>query len=182
MVIFMEDNFVYTNRYSLTQEFLNRIAADVKRNIGLDVYNIEETDTGYTFKGKYGVVIGDVTYLPNEGKYRRFNYHQGAKEEIENREKQVRRNNNGNSNAPRRRSRKFQLQRKRLGVALTASAIALLVLGGSIAIKTNAVENNPITSYGSEQINTVVSANDLILNSWLNYALGEVTNGASNSK
>ncbi len=180
MVIIMANNqyeYSYNKRYSKSRESLNRIADDIKRNTGLDVYNIQETDNGYIFKGRYGVILGDLTYVPEEGNYRPFNYHQGARDEIRVREAEERRN----PTQHRRRPKKFKLQKTRMGIAFAAGAIAVLVAGGSIVLKTNATEvQKPI--YSVEQVNTVASANDLILNAWANYAIGEVTQGASESK
>lgn len=176
-----DSNFVYTRRFKITQESLNRVADDINKTMGVEVYDIQETESGYIFRGKYGVSIGDITYIPTEGKYRRFNYHQGAKETIIAKDEEEKRKVNGT--LKRRRSRQYALQRrKRIGVALTASAMAVLVTVGAIAIKTNAVETKPISTYSNEQVNTVASANDLILNSWANYAISEVMSGASNSK
>lgn len=169
--------YSFNKRYRKTRESLNRIADNIKRSTGLDVYDIQETDNGYIFKGKYGVVLGDLTYVPEEGGYRPFNYRQGAKDEIRFKEVEERRH----PSQQRKRSKKFKLQRTRIGVAFAAGAIAALVAGGSIVLKTSAVEvQKPI--YSVEQVNTVASANDLILNAWANYAIGEVTQSAMESQ
>ena len=181
----MEDNnfrVVYSRRYKLTEQSLNRVAEDIKKTIGVEVCDIQENENGYIYKGKYGISIGDITYVPTEGKYRRFNYHQGSKEAILSKEREEEKRRPAGT-MYRRRSRQYKLQRnKRIGVALTAGAIAVLVSVGAIALKTNAVETKPMSTYSTEYVNTVANANDLILNSWANYAIGEVSNGVSNSR
>lgn len=170
--------FVYSRKIALSNEQLDRYAADIKRRLGVEVKNIQEVDEGYLFKGNFGIVIGDLTYDPHQGLYRQFNYHQGAVEKIA-KEEEARKKTPPVS---RRRSRQFKLQRnKRIGIALGAGALAVLLSIGAIVVKTNAVETYKLPSYNMEQVNTVASANDLILNSWANYAMGEVIAGSTNS-
>lgn len=181
MVIIMannEFNFVYTRRYKITQRSLDKIAENIKKNLGIDVYRIQEIDDGYVFIGKYGISIGDLTYLPQQGEYRKFNYHQGAKESILARDKEEKRKINPTN---KRHPRRFKLQRKRLGIALAAGSIALLIAGGSITLKTNALQATKAPTYAVQQVNTVASANDLILNAWANYAMGLVVQGSQDT-
>ncbi len=170
-----------TNRRPLPEGTLNRIISDAKRETGLEVVEIIEVENGYLFKGKYGVVIGEVSYIPEIEKYRRINYNKNAVQEIAERDKEEAKKVTVEAPRTTRRQQQYKLQkRKRLGVALTAGAMALLVSIGAIIVKTDALGRDKMPQY--QQTNTVASANDLILNSWANYAIGEVMDGASNSR
>ena len=163
-------NFVYTNRYKLTSESLNRISENIKRAMGIEVVRIEENEHGYIFKGKYGISIGDLTFMHQQGKYRNFNYHEGAKESILKREQEEK------NRAPRRK--KFKLQKNRV-CAFVVGGSLLLALASTFVIKTSAVDSS--NSYVSEHANTIVSANDLVLSSWANYAIGQVMQEAASA-
>lgn len=167
-----EFKFIHSGRIKLSSSQLQDVCDDIKEKSGLDVIQINEIDEGYEFVGKHNIPIGLIEYLPNENKYRRFNYYRGAKEEIQKKDRISRTS----------RTKKFKLQRgKRIGIAIGAAGLALLLSIGAIKTPTKAVEPDYIATNYSQQLNTVASANDIILTSWANYAMGLVHDGASGS-
>lgn len=180
----LDYNFVYSRRVRLTDESIKSTKSFIMKRYGVEVVRVAENDNGYVFYGEHGVSIGDVTYNSISGEYRGFNYHSGAVEEIERRgkmeahKKQVAEQSRKNAvNA----KRKLKLKRKRFGVAITSVGLAVLIsLGVVHAVNKNAADETPYVA--TQQVNTVASASDLILNAWANYAIGLVTEAGYNSE
>ncbi len=180
----LDYNFVYSRRIKLTDASIEKAKSVIMNRYGVEVLRVVENENGYVFYGEYDVSIGDVTYDSISGKYKGLNYHGGAVEEIERRrkieahKKQVAEQSRKNAvNA----KRKLKLKRKRFGVAITSVGLAVLIsLGVVHAMNKNTTDNQPYVSV--EQVNTVASANDLILNAWANYAIGLVTEAGYNSE
>ncbi len=163
-------NFVYTNRYNLSDKSLQRVTEFIKETYGLDVERIDENERGYVFIGKYNQSIGDITYDVHTAEYRPFNYHLGSLERIREYEHNERIEN---------RRRKFKLQRnRRIGAFITAASLTALIAFGAIRL---ANKPEPTNIAVVEHINTVTDASDILLISWANYAMGEISDTAYSS-
>lgn len=173
-------NYIYSKRFNLTQNSIEKIKASIKERYGLKVIRVSENDSGYVFMGEYGVSIGDVTYDSSIGQYKKFNYHQGAKEEISRRRDNALQKNKENSvqqELSKTSSKKrFKLTRNMIGTTITNAGLNVLISIGAV----KAIDNEDIT-YSVERINTVANANDLILNAWANYTMRLVTDGSNDS-
>ncbi len=167
-----EINFVYTKRYPLTERVLQNICDSIKRKYGLEVGRVEENENGYVFYSKHGYTIGDISYNPQAGHYNEFYFHNGVIENETIAHRQEIRDE---------RSRKFKLQRRKTLWRLTAAAIAFFVAIGIFkALPKNPPAKDPIPIV-EQHLNTIDSADDLILVSWANYAIGEISSKAEKS-
>lgn len=162
--------FIHVGRFKLSSSQLQEVCDNIKKDTGLEVMHVDEIEEGYEFVGKHDIPIGLIEYLPTENKYRRFNYYRGAKEEIQKKERVSRTS----------KTKKFKLQKgKRIGIAIGAAGLALLISMGAMKLQTKAVDTDYVATDYSQQLNTVASANDIILSSWANYAMNLVYDGAA---
>lgn len=164
-------DFVYTRKYSLSDKVLNKVCEDIKKSYGLLVDKIEENDNGYVFISKHGNTIGDLTYDPHKGLYKEFNFHVGVIErETEATKKDV----------TEIRLKKFKLQRRRAVGRLTAAALATLMAIGAIKVlpKDDAIKEQTAIV---QHVNSLETADDLLLVAWANYAMGQISDKASES-
>lgn len=166
-------NFQFKERFPLTERAIETIINSIKEDYGLIVREVKETENGYLFIGKYGFTIGDVTFDESIRKYREFNYHEGVKDRIRDRDK---------VEAQKKKKKHFKLQKyKRIGIALTATAILALTAVGAVKLVDNIFDKPEQQVEVVQQMNTVANANDLILYSWANYAMNEVYAAAERS-
>lgn len=172
------NNDGYVTRYSLSEATLERIIQDVERVYGVKVLKIKETEGGYVLLGKYGFSIGDITFNYKTKKYNQFNFHRGVVELIDKKNQEVL-----------AKRKKYKVQRTKRRVTLTAAGLAVLISLGVVAGKhiseTKALDANP--SYVAveterQHLNTITTANDLLLVNWANYAMGRVSDVCSNSE
>lgn len=165
-------NFVFSKKYALTERVINQVCESIKKTYGLEVMRVDETQTGYVFISKHGYTIGDLTYDPHTGLYKKFNFHVGVIErETEANKKDLNE----------QRYKKFKLQRRRMVGRLTAAALAaLFALGALRAIPKSSGTKEPVAVV-EQHINSIDTADDLILVSWANYAMGEITDQATES-
>lgn len=180
----MSDNveltFVASKPLKLTENTLRRKVEWIEDKFKVKVEKVCESENGYIFKGKYGFTIGDITWDSQRGVYRSFNFHHGVKESITERDEYLKRQKSNPK-------RKYKVQRnKRIGVRFAAASIAVLI---SIGVIKTAVSHRQadtptsgVVAVLEEHANNVVSANDLIILSWANYAMGEVDKVCSASE
>lgn len=162
--------YVFSKKYTLTEKALNEICESVKKKYGLEVSKVEENPNGYVFISKHGYTIGDVSYDFHTGLYRNFNFHMGVVEkETEATEREMREF----------RYKRFKLQRRKTVWRLTAAAILVLASIGAIKTLPGALHKN--TSEPEIHLNSVASADDLVLFSWANYAMGKIADSVSDS-
>ena len=164
-------DYVYTRKFSLSDNVLNTVCENIKKSYGLMVDKIEENDNGYVFISKHGYTIGDLTYDPHKGLYKAFNFHVGVIErETEATKKDINEY----------RYKKFKLQRRKAVGKLTAAALATLMAIGVIKVlpKSYSIKEQPAIV---QHVNSLETADDLLLVAWANYAMGQITDKTSDS-
>ena len=163
--------YVFSKKYTLTEKALDGICDAVKKKYGLEVSKIEETPNGYVFISKHGYTIGDVSYDFHTGLYKNFNFHMGVVEkETEATEREMREF----------RYKRFKLQRRKTVWRLTAAAILVLASIGAIKELPKALNNN--TPGVEIHLNSVDTADDLVLVSWANSASDSPYDAAQEQK
>lgn len=167
-----EINYIYTKRYSLSDKVLHNVCELIKMNYGLVVNKIEENDNGYVFLTKHGYSIADLSFDFQNGSYKKLNFHMGV----------VERETEANKrDFAEKRYQKFKLQRKKMVGRLTAGAMAVLfALGVFKALLKKDVVKEPVAIV-EQHLNTIDSADDLVLVSWANYAMGLISDKAEAS-
>lgn len=167
--------YIPVGRIKLTDRTLDEITRHVEEKYGVKVLGITETKEGYVFKGKYGFTIGDIIYNPYAESYGSFNFHNGVKESIAARDRAKEAKRQAEN------KRRFALQKgAKIGLSLTLAGTLVLASLGVIKYfnnKKNSLPetNSPTIAAEVDHLNTVKSANDLILLSWANYAMGGVS-------
>ena len=160
-------NFMDNGRYPLTRGTIERIKNDIFETYGINVTRVEEDGNSYIFVSEQGIVVGDVTFIPDLGQYRKFNYHHGALEEIN------KRKNKANK-------KHFRLTKNEKGVGITADSIAVLTDLGAVRVSREASnEDDVVVEDIAETV--VTDANDLVLNAWAKYAMDLVEEGLVDS-
>lgn len=169
----MDENveFVYSKRYKLTDNYLGRVCEQIKEKYGIDVARIDENERGYIFVSKYDYTIGNLEYDPHVGKYKPFNYHVGVEERVREAAAEERKI---------ARTKRLKLQKyQRIGAFLTIAGLATVVTVGSMfAIK----GHEPKAPVAVEQhMTNITEADDIVLVSWAQYAMGKITDAANGS-
>lgn len=165
-------NYVFSKKYSLTENVINGVKKSIKDNYGLDVARVNETEKGYVFISNHGYTIGDLTYNPHTGLYNKFNFHEGVIE------KEIEASKHGQKKIG---YRKFKLQRNKMIVRLTAASIAtFIVLGVIKAMPKNTINDSQIVVVETH-LNNLETADDIVLVSWANYAMDKITDLANKS-
>lgn len=165
-------DFIYSKRFKITQESLNRVRESVENTYGIEVARIEENDQGYIFMSKYDYPIGQLEYDPRMGEYKSFSYLLGAKEKI---------NELASEERKEVRIKRFKLQRRRrIGIFITAAGMAALITIGAVTAIINRPEPQPIVV--EQHLSTITDADDLVLMMWANYAISNISDIADNSR
>lgn len=178
-----EINILISNKYSLSERVLDQIMDDIYGKTGVSVI-CYETKNGYVFKDeRFLIPIADLKFNVVGGKYSDVEIYDGGVEEVRIREAQEKRAlfEMRKADRAKERKRKFRLQ---VGGVIAASAaitiagmgvlMAMGVIDTPFGIHRPTVETTKITIAQEQKLNTLNSANDILLVGWMNYAMDQV--------
>lgn len=174
-------DLIYSTRIPLTERSLEELCDRLERKSGVPIRGWKELkdDGGYVFYGDYKIPVGDVVFDTRQGTYRGLSYRIGSKQQIEAERKK--------RTMQERKQRKLKVQRnRRIGVAIAAAGMIALASYGVVHLPSTAVRDvEPVTVASStimeEKTASIVTAEDLLLIEWANYAIGEVSQICSSS-
>lgn len=197
----MKDDYIdipFGRPYRLTDNSLDKICVSLAKALNCRVQEIHvsyDRNKGYYFYGPYDICIADLLFEGND--YRGVQIYGGIVEDLkvqleeerrrvaeETRKREARERREAAEKArveKRNKKIKFVLQKYVApGVMITALGVGALVGVGAIH---NALTNEPAGIVQQEpDLNTVANANDLILFSWANYAMTELSELANDSE
>ncbi len=197
----MRDDFIdipFGRPYRLTDNSLDKIKVSLAKAVNCRVEEIGvsyDRNKGYYFYGPYDICIADLLIEGSE--YRGVQIYGGVVEDLkaqleeerirvaqETRQREIRERREKQEQLRREKKakrRRYILQKFVVpGVAITAGGLVVLTGIGAIH---EAFTKEPTAIVQQEQdLNTVSNANDIILFSWANYAMGEMSQAANNSQ
>lgn len=183
----------FNRAYRLADDSLNKIRVFLAKSINCRIEDVKiqyDSSKGYYFYGPYNICVADL--LMEGPQYRGVSIYGGVvsdlkvqleeerKRSLEDARNRMKRNQIATKERERKEKQskktKFVLQKYVVpGVMITALGIGALTGVGAIR---NHFVNEPTEVVQEQQqshINTVANANDLILYSWANYAMGELS-------
>ena len=187
----------FARPYRLTDNALDRIRVSLAKTINCRVEEINvqyDNSKGYYFYGPYDICVADLLFEGSE--YRGVSIYGGIvddlkvqlEEERRRTAEEARKRLRQEQREAKERERQEQRARKRKyvlqkfvvpAVAITAGGIVVLTGIGAIH---NAITKEPTQIVQQQDLNTVANANDLILFTWANHAMTELSQIAAESQ
>lgn len=173
----------FVRPYTLTQKSLDKVCVSLANTINCRVDEMKvyfDKSKGYYFYGPYDICVADLLFEGSE--YRGVQIYGGVVEDLRLQLEEERRRIAADARRKeraeareeqRKRRNQFILQKYVIpGVAITMGGIVVLTGIGAIH---NAITKDSTAIVQQEQdLNTVASANDLILYTWSNYAITQL--------
>lgn len=197
----MKDNYsdmAFARPYKLTQESIDRVRVFLAKSINCRAEEIKvqyDSNKGYYFYGPYNICVADL--LIEGAQYRGVSIYGGVvddlkvqleeerKRSLEDARRRIRQEQREVKARERKEERnkkvKFVLQKYVVpGVMITTVGIGALV--GIGAIHNHFTQEPTEVVQEQSNLNTVANANDVILFSWANYAMGELSDIVAESQ